>query len=164
MVYLVDTNVLAVANDPSHPAGPDCVEACVDFLETRQNRRYAVDDLLRIFEEYMRYASMSGKPNVGDKFLQWLWNYQANTDVCRQIQLRETGRDDVLFQILTTIPGIENFDRADQKFLAVALHLNEPVTIVNATDSDWSEISQILADYDIELLQLCFPDGRMSGR
>lgn len=164
MVYLIDTNVLAVANDPDHPAGLDCVESCVDFLIAHQSRRYAVDDLFRIFDEYMRYASMSGKPNVGDEFLKWLWDNQANPEVCQQIQLHETGRDDVLFQILTDIPGIEKFDRADQKFLAVALHLSGEVTIVNATDSDWSEITDILAEQRVELLQLCLSSKQMFYR
>ena len=45
------------------------------------------------------------------------------------------------------------FDRSDRKFLAVAVVAN--ATVVNATDSDWSENAALMSALGVEVQQLC---------
>ena len=45
------------------------------------------------------------------------------------------------------------FDRADRKFLAVAVVAE--ATVLNATDSDWGEHAALMDELNVEVEQLC---------
>jgi len=134
---VVDTNVPIAANGGASHAGPECVLRCTNRLETVIKRQIVlIDDGMHIFSEYMNHLSPSGQPGVGDFFMKWVWLHQANPRHCLRIRItKQEGRDD--FREFPQDPDLENFDRADRKFVAVALASGVAPPILNATDTDW---------------------------
>src|SRR5580704_3921062 len=134
--YVVDTNVPIVANGRSH-ADPACVIACVDvLLEVYSTGVTVLDDAMRILSEYMNHLSLSGEPGAGDAFMKWVWNVQADENRCERVVLTpryENIADD--FAEFPDDPELANFDRADRKFVAVALASRREPIILNAVDS-----------------------------
>jgi hypothetical protein len=94
-----------------------------------------VDDFQRILTEYRHHASLSGQPGLGDAFLRWAWDNQANPDHCEQVQI--TPCIDRGFDEFPSDPGLSGFDRSDRKFVAVAMASGRDPVIYNATDTDW---------------------------
>jgi hypothetical protein len=134
---VIDTNVLVAANGKSEQIGPNCVLACIAALEEAINHKQVlVDSGMRIFEEYRRNASLSGQPGPGDAFIKWLWSNQANPRHCEQVGItpKEDPED---FEEFPADPRLAGFDRADRKFVAVALVSDRHPAVLNATDSDW---------------------------
>jgi len=155
---VIDTNVLVAANNKSEQAGPDCILACVAALEKAKSRKLVlVDSGMRIFEEYRRYACLSGRPGLGDAFCKWLWNNQANPLHCEQVQITPKANDPQDFEEFPDDTDLAGFDRADRKFVAVALASGKQPTILNATDSDWWDFKGPLEANGLRIKFLC-PD------
>lgn len=153
---VVDTNVMVVANGKAEQAGIDCVLSCVSALENvKQGSVVLVDSGYRIFDEYRRHASLAGQPGLGDSFLKWLWNNQANPMHCEQVEItsKETDPDD--FEEFPIDPDLADFDRSDRKFVAVALASGKTPVILNATDSDWWNFRAPLKMNGIQVEFLC---------
>ncbi len=158
MVYIIDTNVLIIANDYDHESGIECVENCIEFLIKARNNIIAVDDMDRVFEEYRRYVSPSGKPDLGDEFMGWLWQNRTNTNVCKQVTINDIdGNLNVLFEGIPIDGSFDTFDKSDQKFIAIALNIDDPAKIVNASDTDWKKHEKQIKAIGIEVIELC-PD------
>jgi hypothetical protein len=155
---IVETNVLVVANDKSEQAGPECVLACVNALEkVRQERITLLDSGMKIFDEYRKYASLSGQPGLGDSFMKWLWTNQAHPRHCQLINISPKSDDPEDFEEFPNDPALDGFDRSDRKFVAVAKASQHQSKIMNATDSDWWIFREQLATHGITIKFLC-PD------
>ena len=153
---VIDTNVLVAANDKSEQAGPDCVLACVSALaKMKTGKLVLVDSGMRIFDEYRRYACLSGQPGLGDAFCKWLWYNQANSRYCQQIEITPKENDPLDFDEFPNGPDLACFDRADRKFVAVALASGKQPTILNATDSDWWNFREPLESNRVKIEFLC---------
>lgn len=153
---VIDTNVLVVANDKAEQAGPDCVLACVAALEEAKARKLVlVDSGMQIFEEYLRHASLAGRPGLGDAFLKWLWSNQANTRHCEQVEITLKADNPQDFEEFPNDPGLAGFDRADRKFVAVALASGKRPSILNATDSDWWDYRRQFEANGLQIEFLC---------
>ncbi|MCA0353401.1 MAG: hypothetical protein LCH85_15520 [Chloroflexi bacterium] len=158
MKYIIDTNVLVTANGAADHKGLDCMEVCIDFLEiVKEQGIVIIDDGYFIMGEYRQDVSDSGQPGLGDKFLKWLlineWNGR-----CEHVNINVIEIDAKLsfIEFPNTDLRLTKFDLKDRKFVAVALTHPEHPPIVNATDSDWAEIEQILRDeYQVQVIQLC---------
>jgi hypothetical protein len=117
---VVDTNVPITANGDSD-AGPACVIGCTDRLQQLVRNGHVVLDILGlIMQEYRRYLRGSGQPSPGDAFLKWLWTNQWNEERCTVVTLTPVGADQTDFEEFPHCEGLENFDPADRKFVAVA--------------------------------------------
>ena len=59
---VIETNIIAVANDPNHISGEECCATCRQFLYdfTRHPRRVSMDANESIFLEYKTYANFVG--------------------------------------------------------------------------------------------------------
>jgi len=135
---VIDTNVLAVANECAKQAGPDCVLACVDALETaRAARIVVVDSKGMIFAEYFHHANRSGQPGVGDAFARWLHDHQAFPAHCEQVEITPSGQGDDEFAEFPKDEALRRFHRKDRKFVAVALASAHKPFVLNATDLGW---------------------------
>ena len=155
---VVDTNVLAVANFQAEQAGPDCVLACIDALETAKRQQIVViDSRSRIFNEYFRHASRSGQPGLGDAFIKWLWNNQADATHCEQVDLTPNHCDEDDFQEFPDDHDLDGFDRSDRKFVAVAIKSKYHPAVLNATDTDWFNFLTVLEWHGVFVNFLC-PD------
>jgi len=153
---VVDTNVGLVANGKAEQASPECVLTCIDRLERiREKEKVLLDDGMYILHEYMSNLSMSGQPGMGDAFMKWVWENQANPGHCLQIHItpKEPGSDD--FEEFPNDPNLRDFDMSDRKFVAVCIAsgLNPP--ILNASDKDWWEYRKPLERNGVQIDFLC---------
>jgi hypothetical protein len=160
--YVVDTNVAVVANRNSPQAGPPCVLACVNMLEqVVLQGRVLLDDQSRILNEYMRNLSMSGQPGFGDAFLKWVWQNQANTDVCEKVVIHPRSDSGEDYQEFPDDPALSRFDRSDRKFVAVAVASNLNPETLNAVDRDWWDFRVPLESHGLRIRFLCH--GQFDG-
>jgi hypothetical protein len=123
MHRVVDTNVLIVANGRDCPqASRECILACVRRLrDIEQHGTLVIDDEWLIIGEYKHKVSQTGEPGVGDAFLKWVLTNQSKLQCVEKVSITPTGDD--AFAEFPRTPSLENFDRSDRKFVAVALTL-----------------------------------------
>lgn len=153
--YVVDTNVLVVANGRHKTVvGLACKLKCIEFLERvldeREHIKIAVDAGGEIQIEYRTYCNPSGQPSVGDRFfLALLQNY--DTKVTRiSLAKNELGN----YVDFPADIRLKDFDRADRKFAAVARRAR--ALVVNAADArSWPLYKDVLLEYGIAVVQLC---------
>ena len=158
---VIDTNVPLVANHKYEAATKNDVRACVDSLVSARNGLVVLDDSDRILAEYRRQLSPSGQPGVGDRFMKWLWDNRANAEVCRSVVITPTPSDPEDFLEFPQDDRLTQFDRNDRKFVAVAKASNLHPPILNASDSDWWDYENVLADNGVHVKHIC-PDIRDS--
>lgn len=146
-VFVVDTNVLLVANQKHPDVSPDCVQTCVNVLERIQARgRVALDDAYLILEEYNHKTSPNQPKGVGDVFLKWL---HRNPSKCDWVSLHASTPDQ--FQEFPSDPALASFDPPDRKFVAVAAaHPGHP-PILQAADCKWLDWQPVLARQSISV-------------
>lgn len=153
--YVVDTNVPVVANGHSGQADIDCMIACIDALvKVREHGIIVLDSGMEILDEYRKNLRLDGQPGPGDAFMKWAWSIQADRRHCEPVALTwdETVDNYAEFPI---DPDLAKFDRADRKFVAVALTSENDPVVLNAVDSDWAEHYPALSRAGISILFLC---------
>lgn len=162
MTVVVDTNVIVVANDrDADQATPECVLRSVERLRAIQGTgTLALDSGLKILNEYFRHANRSGQPGVGDAFARWAFDNQGYIDRCRFVDITPT--DDGSYLEFPSDPRLSNFDRNDRKFVAVSVTHPERPPILNAADSDWSNVA--LAENGIRVEHVCLTTDLPSHR
>jgi len=152
---LVDTNVAVVANFQHENAQPDCVIASIDALSRARRQLVLVDDEQRFFNEYRGQLSHSGQPGAGDAFFKWLWDNQANPKRCRQIAITPLDASGTEFAEFPSDRDLFGFDRADRKFVAVALASGLEPTVLNSSDTDWWNYREPLERNGVVIEFLC---------
>lgn len=156
-IVIVDTNVPITANGHAEQASPTCRLACITALRLIQaQRRISVDQSGLILQEYRRHLSPNGQPGLGDAFFKWLWNNQANPEVCVPVPITPTA-DGYDFAEFPDDPALARFDPSDRKFVAVARAHPAHPPIYNAVDTDWLHYQEALASHGVVVAQLC-PD------
>ncbi|HEX3070718.1 MAG TPA: hypothetical protein VHX14_19270 [Thermoanaerobaculia bacterium] len=153
--FVIDTNVLAVANGKHAAADTDCVEHCISALMLSRDGTVLVDDGYRIFDEYRRYCSHRGQPGLGDAFFKWLWDNQANERHCIQVPIRHIGPEVTDFAEYPTDTALAGFDRGDRVFVAVAIGSELDPDLLNASDTDWWRVRHALARNGVRVQFLC---------
>lgn len=156
--FVVDTNVLHVANGQASHASDACRQACIDYLEsiTDGTAIIVVDSGGEVLSEYLR-ARTQGQPGVGDRFILWLFNVLGNGVHCERVIISAAHEQERAWEEFPADPALSGFDRDDQKFVAVARASGNSPTIVNAVDSDWATYSGAIRASGLDLLCLC-PD------
>jgi len=155
---IVDTNVAIVANGKAEQAGIECIRACIAALkQVKASGRIWLDANRLILDEYRLHLSPTGQPGVGDAFFKWLWNNQANEQLCRQVRLTPLADDNRAFAEFPDDPELYGFDRSDQKYAAVALVCGEVAPIKNTSDTDWWNFREALARHEVQVNFIC-PD------
>lgn len=156
---LIDTNVPKTANLVWHDSSsniPDaCIEECINAVEhISKNGGLVLDEDGEIFNEYLKNLSLCGQPGPGDAFLKWVYNHQWNPQKVDRIQITKNGAS---YDEFPCHSALDNFDKSDRKFIAVAnAHPDKP-PILQATDSKWWGWNDALAKVDIKVGFLC-PD------
>lgn len=154
----IDTNVLVVANGASEQARPDHVIVCVDALEQAHLRQIiAIDSGNRILDKYFKQVDRSGQPGMGDAFARWLFDNQGHSERCERVDITPKPDNPENFEEFPDDPELAGFDRADRKFVAVALASKHKPRILNATDSDWWIFRTPLKNHGVHIQFLC-PD------
>ena len=151
-----DTNVPLVANGLAGQASDACVEASIDrLLQSRAEDVVLVDDGGLVFEEYQRYLAHRGQPGAGDAFFKWLWDNQANEAHCRRVQITSIHPDQRGFMEFPYDPRLATFDASDRKFVAVSVAAGSYSVIVNASDTDWWNAREVLAEHGVNIEFVC---------
>ena len=157
--FVVDTNVLIVANEHGDtPADLQCQLDCIKRLNAvkESQQLVAVDDQDAIIDEYRKHVytrqdSSKRNSGVGDEFYQYVFDNQHMDNRVRRVPVTPSKDDRRGFEELPP----NSFDRSDRKFLAVAVVAK--ATVLNATDSDWEEHSDLMKnpEVNVKVVQLC---------
>lgn len=154
---VIDTNVLLVASQRHDGVSLQCVQACVKrLLQVQRSEQVVIDDAFRILREYQNKLDARKGKSVGEAFLKWLLQNQANPKrVCR-VALTERAPDD--YAEFPDPALASAFDPPDRKFVAVAhAHPGKP-PVLQATDSKWLRWQAPLQSYGIRVEFLCRQD------
>lgn len=153
--FVVDTNVLAVANGFADHLPDSARIECERFLlDLYRSGIVHIDSLNLIFDEYFRYASRAGQPGVADAFAKYLWDQQSNPSCCLKIEITPIDGDVLRFRETDGLPFVDTMDPADRKFVAVAFNSPTPKpAICDASDNyDWDNIAADLKSVGIPLI------------
>lgn len=153
MSVVVDTNVLVVANGGHPAASLACIGACIDALMHARDASVVIDDAQLILSEYCGHCSLKGQPGLGDAFFKWLWDRQGNALKCRVVAIklhRVRG-----FAEFPDDERLARFDRNDRKFVAVSIAAQDKPPVLNASDTDWWNVREVLAEHGIPVEFLC---------
>lgn len=150
---VVDTNVPINANMSVSNELLPCALACIQIIETViKKKNLVLDENDEIFDEYKHHLDFSGQPGVGDKFLKWVHDNQWNLPPENRVQITKNGDSYNEFPVHA---GLEDFDKSDRKFVAVAnAHPKKP-PIFQATDSKWWGWKDALSEVGIKVDFVC---------
>ena len=155
---LVDTNVPKTANlaaqpDPDSDVSDACVLACIEAVEhVIKKRSLIIDAGDEIYDEYRQQLSMKGQPGMGDAFMKWVSDHRYNPEYCDRVTITKNGDS---YDEFPGHDGLNDFDKSDRKFVAVAnAHANKP-PILQATDSKWWGWKNALVEVGITVQFLC---------
>ncbi len=155
---IVDTNVPKVANRALTPDQiphelTGCVLACIEAIEhVIKKRGLVIDAGDEIFHEYRQQLSMKGQPGVGDHFMKWVHDNRWSFPDADRVTITKNGDS---YDQFPAHEGLNDFDKSDRKFVAVAnAHLDVP-PILQATDSKWWGWKEPLAEVGITVRFLC---------
>jgi hypothetical protein len=152
---VVDTNVPIVANGGEEQE-PKCVLACAQALDAlMQSGHIVIDDQFHIIKEYMHKLSPSGQPGLGDTFLKWVLNNQANPKRCTQVKITPQPHDPRDFKEFPLDAALADFDPSDRKFVAVSCAHSARPPILQAVDSKWWGLRDALARGGVNVHFLC---------
>lgn len=152
--YVVDTNVLLVANG-QHPAvSADCARRCAHWLETLMaTGRVALDEGFEIVREYQHKTHASDGQGVGDAFLRWVLHRLEDPVRCDLVPIAAHAERG--YAEFPDDPRLAHFDASDRKFVAVAMAHPEHPPILQASDSKWLDWRPALADHGVAVQFLC---------
>ncbi|WP_395857681.1 hypothetical protein [Cystobacter fuscus] len=114
-----------------------------------------IDDKFRILNEYKHKLSPTGQPGVGDAFLKWVLNNQANPTRCTRVELSPRPEDPRDFEEFPRDESLSGFDPSDRKFVAVSCAHPDTPHILQATDSKWWGLKEELANRGVRVHFLC---------
>jgi hypothetical protein len=152
--YVVDTNVILVANGQHPGVSQACRQRCAAWLTgIMAIGRVAVDDAFEIVREYEHKTHASDGQGVGDVFLRWLLHHLDDAVRCDLVGLRP--HPERLYDAFPHDPALAHFDPADRKFVAVAACHPEHPVILQAADCKWLDWDAALARHDVRVQLLC---------
>ena len=130
---------------------------CIQRLrEITEKGHLVLDEGGLIFGEYLRYLSLSGEPGVGDAFMRWVNDHQHDERFCTLIPL--AVRPDGTIVEFPAQTSLAQFDRSDEKFVAVAATHPDRPPIQVAVDRGWVRHRDALAEIEVEVQFLCPKD------
>lgn len=161
MFAVIDTNVLLVANGQHQGTSPNCVINCATRLKKMQESGITViDDAFLILNEYQNKTNNKSGKGVGDVFLKWLLQKQANATHVQKVTITKLANYSDSFVEFPDQQLQPKFDAPDRKFAAVAnAHPNKP-RILQAADCKWLDWWPALAEKGVHIDFLCPNDVR----
>lgn len=158
MLSIVDTNVILVANEQHDEVSPTCILNCIQHLQSiTTSGHIVIDGNFLILGEYLHKTDIGKKaPGVGDKFVKWILQNNANPLRCTQTLIKE--HDQRGFESFPDDPDLHNFDTPDRKFVAVAAAHPEKPPILQAADCKWLDWDSALNRHGISVKFICEED------
>lgn len=151
MEYIVDTNVLLVANGQSSMSLP-CMENCVKFIQSFWGQHILViDDQYLVLGEYLNKLRTK-RGGIGDKFLKIALTKQRRV---KQVTITRSGNTDHDFIEYPDALSSIAIDLSDRKFFALSNANNTETPIVQASDSKWIGWAEALHAAGFPVYFLC---------
>lgn len=149
---VLDTNVGVVAAEASLPLASDipvglktwCVERVNDVVTG--SVRITLDDANEMLSEYQENCVVS---QFGVKFVKWLWQNAWNAEHVSRVDVPIKNGNYVHFP---SDERLNEFDRADRKFVAVSVADPEHPVVLEATDGKWLKWSKALSDHGVQVI------------
>jgi len=126
VAWVVDTNVISVANGLAGQAGLECVRTCVAALQRARDEGICIDDGSELLSEYMKARTDRGE--VGDLFLRWILDNRGNPESCQLVPITPSG-DQWIWNEFPHDPELADFDEDDRKFVAVVRASSDDPTV-----------------------------------
>lgn len=160
--YILDTNVLAVAEAPTHQAGLAASKKCSELLTKIKDENtkdtIRIDNHRLILMEYHRHFNeYKRQEGLGRAFLKWLQqNYASPSKKIEIVKITPNNRVKNEFKEFPLDPALKAFHVNDRKFVAVAKAKKKPkAPIVHATDKGWKVFESVLRKNGVEIIHLC---------
>ena len=155
--FVVDTNVILVANNKHQGVSSACVANCARLLEDIiKSKRIVLDDARKILGEYLHKTHPNQPKGPGDALVKWVLQNHSNVNRCEHVSITEISQDE--FSEFPNDVELQNFDPPDRKFVAVAYaHPNKP-PILQAADSKWLGWCEPLEKHGIRVQFVCKED------
>jgi len=154
MTFIVDTNVILVANRQHPDVSEECISSCSKQLQSiMASGRIALDSNFEIISEYQNKTQPNRGKGPGDVFLKWALQNNANTGRCDLIDLKPHSIRG--YESFPEDDRLSKFDPPDRKFVAVAAAHEAHPPILQAADSKWLGWAPALADHGIQVDFLC---------
>lgn len=151
--FVIDTNVLIIANGRHTFDDEDCQRVSKDTLESAKQSIVTIDDNDEIILEYRKHCNFSGQPGVGDEFFRWLFYNKANPKFVEVVPITPVNGT---YKEFPNSPKLQNFDYDDRKFVCVALKSKYEATVYNATDTrSWPVYDAVLIELGLNIENLC---------
>jgi hypothetical protein len=150
--FIVDTNVLIVANEDINCADEDaleCIEACCNEIENiYRDGKLVLDIDGEIENEYRKHLRSDGSPGLGDSFYKWIHDYGYNSQYCLRLKINKTGDS---YREFPQDESLNTFDLSDRKFVALACAANKEPIILEAKDCKWLNFKEIFSHLQIKV-------------
>jgi hypothetical protein len=124
-------------------------------MALRKSGTLLLDDDRLILSEYRNYLNHKGQPGAGDAFLRWFFNNRGKADLCREVPITPILHRWRQFQEFPDDEHLSNFDKADQKFVAVAVAAQNRASVLQATDHKWLNWHKSLRTHGVHVMFLC---------
>lgn len=155
--FVVDTNVILVANQQHAGVSRSCIAACAEKLQQiKKTGCLVIDDGFRILHEYLNKTSPHQGKRAGDLFVKWALQNRSTPTNCIGVTLTES-LDSASFAEFPSDEGLKEFDRSDRVFVAAARACAENPPILQATDSKWKLWQEALKRHGVTVHFIC-PD------
>jgi len=152
---VVDTNVAITANR-REGGSYVCANACAQELKALKERGTLVlDDQGLILAEYSKYLNYKGQPGFGDVFFRWVINNRGKADLCKEVTITAINHAWRQFDEFPEDVAMSDFDKSDQKFVAVAAAAGRGTSILQASDHKWLSWHHALRANGIPVKFLC---------
>jgi hypothetical protein len=150
---VIDTNVLAIAEGLHAGASETCIAACTNVvLQIERGSPLLVDDADEIFAEYLGTLCSSGYSGLVSKLIVKLYRERRGSPRSVPVSITPSAAAPKAYD---EVPDdLADFDRDDQKFIAVAATTGGYSPIVAGLDREWWDR---LADFASSGLLVQFP-------
>ena len=162
--FIVDTNVIVIANDTDDKR-KDCRDRCQARLKETisHGEKVVIDDGQHILREYRRNANPNSRKGIGDLFVKRLLQNLGNSNVCTMVPITPLAGNGTDFaEFPNEDEALKNFHKKDRKFIAVALahqqDVGETPTILLAIDRGWLPFTAALATHGVKIDLICEED------
>jgi hypothetical protein len=130
--FIFDTNVPMAANEREGKA-PSVRARCVSLIRQCRDGFLILDNKWIVLNEYSRNLHKSGQ-GLGDAFLRFVLNTRGDPRYCLLIPI--TPHESRIFVEFPDDPRLEDFDRNDRKWIALAVSSGNIAPVYAAADYD----------------------------
>lgn len=153
--YVIDANVMLLAGTSLSEVPDDelqCWKNSIDFIHgvCQHKDIVVIDDGWKILKEYSNQKKINGYPNASDDFFRYVMS--ESDKHLFYVHLEEKEEND--YVDYPNAKELKKFDPPDRKYIAVAYICEKNPPIVEAADSKWWGIRNVLQENGIEVLFL----------